>query len=69
MEMAHPHVITILDSMCEMAKNSMKAKSPEELGSWSKAVTSSDGCWLIRGFHSQCSTFVIVDFISGGILY
>ena len=68
-EIAYPHVKTVLDNMCEIAKNKMKAKDSGVLGSWERAVTTSDGCWLIRGFHSQCSTFVIVDFLSGGILY
>ena len=68
-EMAYPHVKSILDRMCEKAKHVMKSKESEELGSWKRTVTTSDGCWLIRGFHSQCCTFVIIDFISGGILF
>ena len=51
---AHPFVKTVLDEICEMGKNEMKMKNPSELGSWKKAVTTSDGCWLIRGPHSQC---------------
>lgn len=66
---AHPHVKSVLDSMCDKAKTKMKVKDPNLLGSWKRAMTTSDGCWLIRGFHSQCCTFAIVDFISGGILY
>ena len=68
-EIAHPHVKYILDRMCESGKAVMKEKYPNFLGSWKRAVTTSDGCWLIRSFHSQCCTFVIVDFISGAILY
>lgn len=47
----------------------MKSRDSSQLGSWNRAVTTSDGCWLIRGFHSQCATFAIIDFMSGGILY
>ena len=68
-EIAHPHIKSVLDRMCERAKIKMKSKDPSLLGSWKRAVTTSDGCWLIRGFHSQCCTFVIIDFLSGGILY
>ncbi|KXJ07889.1 hypothetical protein AC249_AIPGENE25248 [Exaiptasia diaphana] len=67
--LAYPHVLNILDGMCKKGKEYMKSKAPTELGSWQRAVTTSDGCWLIRGFHSQCCTFVILDFLSGGILY
>ncbi|KXJ13012.1 hypothetical protein AC249_AIPGENE16766 [Exaiptasia diaphana] len=42
----------------------MKKKDDNVVGSWKKAVTSSDGCWLIRGYHSQCASFVIIDFIT-----
>lgn len=52
-EVASPHIKEILNGMCEKAKQLMKAKDPTEIGSWNRAVTSSDGCWLIRGFHSQ----------------
>lgn len=68
-KIAYPHIKTSLDDMCESAKNEMKTKDSGELGSWQRAVTTSDGCWLIRGFHSQCSTFVVVNFLTGGILY
>ncbi|KXJ07142.1 hypothetical protein AC249_AIPGENE6000 [Exaiptasia diaphana] len=68
-KIAHPHVKSVLDSMCESAKSNMQKRDPNELGSWQRAVTTSDGCWLIRGYHSQCSTFVIIDFLTGGILY
>lgn len=56
-----------------MGKNEMKSKDSSQLGSWKRAVTTSGhttyGCWLIRGHHSQCCTFVVVDFLSGCTLY
>ena len=68
-KIAHPCVKSILDGICEQGKNEMKAKNPLELGSWQRAVTTSDGCWLIRGHHSQCCTFVIINFLTGCTLY
>lgn len=68
-ELVYPSAKTMLDNMCEKAKEVMKKKDKNLLGSWERAVTTSDGCWLIRGFHSQCATFVFIDFITGGILY
>ena len=62
---AHQFVKTVLDEICEMGKNEMKMKNPSELGSWKKAVTTSDGRWLIRGHHSQCCTFVVINFLQG----
>lgn len=66
---AHPVVKSILDEICEMGKSEMKAKDPTELGRWQRAVTTSDGCWLIRGHHSQCCTFVVINFLTGCTLY
>ena len=35
--------------MCEMAKDELKALSPTTVGDWERAITFSDGAWLIRG--------------------
>jgi len=43
----------LLQQQCSLAKEEMKTKDAEELGSWSQAVTASDGAWLIRGAFSQ----------------
>jgi len=58
-----------LEDQCELAKAEMKKKPDDELGSWKRAVTTSDGCWQIRGYHSPNSTFVIVDFMNHALLY
>ena len=58
-EEAFSHITSMLDEVCELGKESMKALPGEQIGSWAKAVTTSDGCWQIRGFFSQNSTFVI----------
>ena len=68
-KIANPFVKSILDGICEQGKSEMKTKNPLELGSWQRAVTTSDGCWLIRGHHSQCCTFVIINFLTGCTLY
>ena len=68
-EMAFPHVQDILDEICEEAKNEMKELPSSELGSWKQAVTTSDGCWQIRGFFSQNSTFVIRNYLTGALLW
>ena len=44
----------LLDSQCSSSKTDMQALPSDALGSWQKAVTSSDGVWLTRGFHIQC---------------
>ena len=59
----------VLDGICSMGKSEMKDKPHSELGSWKKAVTTSDGCWLIRGHHGQCCTFVVINFLTGCTLY
>ena len=49
-EEVYPHIIEMLDEVCELGKDDMKALPSENLGSWQRAVTTSDGCWHIRGF-------------------
>ena len=68
-EMAYPHVKDILDEVCELGKEEMKSLPSTQLGSWEKAVTTSDGCWHIRGFFSQNSTFVIRNYLTGALLW
>ena len=68
-EIAYPHIKDILDEVCELGKADMKALPSSQLGSWDRAVTTSDGCWHIRGFFSQNSTFVIRNFLTGALLW
>ena len=44
------HINAMLDDVCEMGKEEMKSLPDDQLGSWKRAVTTSDGCWHIRGF-------------------
>ena len=41
----YPIVMGMLDEMCELAKQDMKEMGRDELGSWTRAVTSADGTW------------------------
>lgn len=56
-------------SRCDDAKHQMKQLSSDQIGSWSRAVTCCDGCWLIRGHFSQNCTFVITNYITSALLY
>ena len=68
-EDAYPHISDMLDTICEIGKDEMKALPSEQLGSWERAVTTSDGCWHIRGFFSQNCTFVIRNWLTGALLW
>ena len=47
----------------------MRHVDQSELGSWSRAVTSADGTWMTRGFHSKNSTFSIRNYFNGALLF
>ncbi|XP_020617975.1 uncharacterized protein LOC110055892 [Orbicella faveolata] len=68
-DLAFPHIRDILDEMCEKEKEYMKALSSDQLGSWSCAVTTCNGCWQIQGHFSQNCTFVVKNYLTGGLLY
>ena len=65
----YPIVKLMVDTMCEEAKQEMKDMDQDELGSWSRAVTSADGTWMTRGFHSKNATFSIRNYFTGALLY
>ena len=44
-----PIVSTLLSEICTAAKDEMKALDPSTVGSWQRAITTSDGAWLTRG--------------------
>ena len=64
-----PVVQEMVDRMCEEAKTEMKTMNQDELGSWSRAVTSADGAWMTRGHHSKNFTFSIRHYYTGALLY
>ena len=49
----HPIVEQMVEKLCEKEKMRMKAMDQKELGSWERAVTSADGTWMTRGYHSK----------------
>ena len=57
-EEAYPHITEMLDEVCELGKDEMKALPSDKLGSWQRAVTTSDGCWHIRGFFQNCTVVI-----------
>ena len=64
-----PIIKAMLDEVCEIAKQEMKAKREDELGSWKRAVTTADGTWQTRGWHSKNATFSIRNYLNGALLY
>lgn len=68
-DLALPYIKEILDEICEEGKNAMKKLPDGDLGSWSRGVTTCDGCWQIRGHFSQNCTFVIKNYLTGALLY
>ena len=65
----YPVVKEMVDKMCDDAKDDMRHMDQDELGSWSRAVTSADGTWMTRGHHSKNATFSIRNYYSGALLY
>ena len=65
-KLVYPHITAILNEMCEEEKNRMKEKDVAVLGSWKKAVVTSDGVWHTRGHFSKNGSFIIKNYLSGG---
>ena len=65
----YPIVTALVDSMCSDAKDDIRQMDQSKLGSWSHAVTSADGTWMTRGFHSKNATFSIRNYFNGALLY
>jgi hypothetical protein len=68
-DLAFPFIKDILDELCDDAKHQMKQLEPNVVGSWSRGITTCDGCWQKRGYLSQNCTFIIKNYITGGLLY
>ena len=54
--------------MCDEEKEKMKSLADGDLGSWKRAVVTSDGVWHTRGHFSQNASFVIKNYMTGGFL-
>ena len=55
--------------MWEEEKQRMKAKEEGELGSWEKAVVTSDGVWHMRGHFSKNGSFIVKNYLTVGLLW
>lgn len=47
----------------------MKELVEGELGSWQRAVITSDGVWHTRGHFSKNGSFIIKNYLTGGLLW
>ena len=52
-KLVYPKVREILNGMCDEEKERMKEMSHGELGSWKRAVVTSDGVWHTRDHFSK----------------
>ena len=52
-------VKVMVDDLCEVAKREMKEKNDGDRGSWKRAVTTADGTWQTRCWHSKNATFTL----------
>lgn len=68
-KLVYPHVTDILNEMCEEEKEQMKELVEGELGSWQRAVVASDGVWHTRGHFSKNGSFIIKNYLTGGLLW
>ena len=68
-KLAYPHLKDILDEMCEEGKKNMQELSQDELGSWTRAVVTSDGVWHTRGHFSKNGSFIVKNYLTGGLLW
>ena len=67
MDTIYTIVKSMLDKVCEVAKQEMKDKKEDGLESWKKAVTVADGTWQTRGWHSKNATFTVRNYLNGGV--
>ena len=67
--MMYPCVKEMVDIVCEEAITAMKKMDQNDLGSWSRAVTTADGCWMTRGHFSKNFTFTVRNYLTGALLF
>ena len=68
-EKMYPVFKLMVDRMCDDAEQEMKSMDQDKVGSWSRAVTSADGMWMTRGFHSKNASFNVRNYFTGALLY
>ena len=47
----------------------MQKKADDELGSWSRAVATSNGVWHTRGHFSKNGSFIVKNYMNGELLW
>ena len=57
-----------LEEMFNKAKGTMQRKPDNEQGSFQRAITTADGCWLTRGHFSKNFTLHVKDFLMQALL-
>ena len=68
-KLIYPHIHDILTEMCDEEKAQMKRIDSDVLGSWQRAVVTSDGVWHTRGHFSKNGSFIIKNYLTGGLLW
>ena len=68
-KLVYPHITEILNEMREDEKNRMKKLPSNDMGSWQRAVVTSDGVWQTGGHFSKNGSFVIKKYFTGGLLW
>lgn len=64
----YPVTVDILNGICE-EKGRMKSFPENKFGCWKRAVVTSDGVWHTRGHFSKNGSFIIKNYMSGGLLW
>lgn len=68
-KLAFPHLKAILDKRCNEGKEQMKSISDADHGSWKWAVMTSEGVWHTKGHFSKNGSFVVKNYLNGGLLW
>ena len=68
-KLVYPKVTDILNGMCNAEKERMKEVDGGQLGSWKRAVVTSDGVWHTHGHFSKNGSFIIKNYFTGGLLW
>ena len=68
-QLIYPHIHDILTEMCDEEKENMKKIDNNVLGSWQRGVVTSDGVWHTRGHFSKNGSFIVKNYLTGGLLW
>lgn len=68
-KLMYPHIHDILSEMYNAAKEQVKNIDNSNLGSWQRAVVTSDGVWHTCGHFSKNGSFIIKNYLTGGLMW